>query len=1116
MYKNAKDKGITLTSLVVTIVLLLILSTIAYETGKGTVENARLSAYRAEMTIMQEEVDKLEQEIRQGKLTKPAILQYGQNLSGVEGATEALQNAGITDAEEQSEYKYYDADALKALGIENVENGYLINISKRSVISVSGIKYKGEKYYTIADVPGGKYIVEKQEIESSVTFNATSDVQGDRMKIVVSNITYTGDVKKGSIYYRHENDEAGKWIRVTNETTDTLYTIEVLKEGTYQVKVVPTTDKEEKNVVPVEVPVYLANYVIAETGIKYVTLADAINSATSGQTITQTRNCADSSEARISGKSIILNNNNRNITKKTNPIVVESGATLEIAGKGTIATTDGITAINNHGTLTVGKTTDSLSTSSPLIQGGNYGIETDGTFNFYNGIIKGTTAAFDNAPSSVRDDYEVAIGTETISGVTYKTATLGINTITVNAPTNLAVSTAGIVTWTNSSNATGYQISLDGTNWTDATSGINYLSTITATPGEKTIYVKAINSDTDHYESTSASIATVTTTVYTVTFTSNDTTKGTVSPANVNVIVGATYQTNGNTLTVKGITTGTTETTIATVTATAANGCGLFGWSSTSGNIITNTTITATFIEVNYSITASGNTTYYETLAAAMASASDGSIIKLLHNYTDTVDATVNKNVTIDLQTYTLTRDKTITVGNGKTVILTGSTGSKLTTGTTDVHTITNQGTLTIDGSATIEHNGTGTSYYTIDNSTAGAIVNVKSGTITSVTYGIYNNNSTAVTNIGDSTATLSTTNPTISGGTYAVYNESGKWTYNNGTIQGTTSSFYDGDVTTNGGLEGGVRTDYIIVTGESGSYKTAHLEKMTDVTTPWLPSGASYTNTNLNTGVTMKDSYNNEWTWVVVPKTVTSSASLIGANEDPTGSSLETVLKNYAATVVTNNSDFTDTWIGEAYLGLTSEEYSSKKRNMLNGIKTDGGFWIGKYEMGYLETPTSSNYSSTSRTAVVQKDAYPYNNTSIPDTSFKTELLAWQTGYDGSLIFGTQWDLTLGYLVNRGGVSKNSATVDSTNWGNYKDKELTVVASTTKSGWPMGWTGTTYNWATFTGTKSSNTGKLLSTGAVEDVTNKLNIVDLAGNCIEWTMAFNRGQAGRGRRLQYK
>ena len=127
------------------------------------------------------------------------------------------------------------------------------------------------------------------------------------------------------------------------------------------------------------------------------------------------------------------------------------------------------------------------------------------------------------------------------------------------------------------------------------------------------------------------------------------------------------------------------------------------------------------------------------------------------------------------------------------------------------------------------------------------------------------------------------------------------------------------------------------------------------------------------------------------------------------------------------------------------------------------------------------------------------------------------QTGGDGSLLFGTQWDLTIGYLVNRGGVSKRSATYDSTNWGNYSNKELNVVASTTNSDWPMGWTGTTYNWATFTGTKSSSTSKLLSTGAVEDVTNKLNIVDLAGNCSEWTMEVYHNSSyycqDRGRRF---
>ena len=136
MYKNAKDKGITLTSLVITVVILLILSTIAYETGKGTIENARLSAYRAEMTIMQEEVDKFEQNIRQGNITESALTQYGQNPAEVEGATEALQNAGVTNAADQSGYKYYSAEALKQLGIENVENDFLINIAKRSVIAI--------------------------------------------------------------------------------------------------------------------------------------------------------------------------------------------------------------------------------------------------------------------------------------------------------------------------------------------------------------------------------------------------------------------------------------------------------------------------------------------------------------------------------------------------------------------------------------------------------------------------------------------------------------------------------------------------------------------------------------------------------------------------------------------------------------------------------------------------------------------------------------------------------------------------------------------------------------------------------------------------------------------
>ena len=788
------------------------------------------------------------------------------------------------------------------------------------------------------------------------------------------------------------------------------------------------------------------NSAYAVDGVEYYILKDAIEQADDGDTIAVLRDVKDTSTAVIN-KNITINLQGYAINRKSESITIDSGCTVNIQGTGKITST--VTTLTNNGTLNI---TNSIITSTGLNTSAHRGITNNGTLVINDGTVKGVYYGINNSDS------------------TSVTSSITMNGGTVET------------TATSATSGTTYGIYNDGTSSSNP-------KTVTINSGT----VKGGTYGIYNYGN------------YAITNIGNETdTLSTTSP----VVSGGTYgvyRYSGTVNFYNGILKGTTAGYGGTI-ANTRTGCAIV----TDTEDIDGTTYQTAYLEKllpNYMV---DNTIETQTLAEAIEEASDGSTIRLQRDYTDTSSGTISKNVTLDLQTYTLTRSATVTVNSGVTTTITGSTGGKLTTGTTNLNTITNAGTLTIDGSATIEHNGTSISYYAINNSTAGAILNVKSGTITSATYGIYNNNSTVTTNIGDGTVTLSTTNPTISGGTYGVYNNSGKWTYNNGTIQGTTSSFYDGDVETNGGLEGGVRTDYIIVTGESGSYKTAHLEKMTDVTTPWLPAGASYTNTDLNTGVTMKDSHDNEWTWVVVPKTITASASTIGANDDPIGSSLETALINYAAKVVTNRGSYSDTWVSEAQSGFTSDEYITKKRNMLNGIKANGGFWIGKYETGYLDTPTSSNYQSTSRTAVVQKDAYPYNYINLPNSALKTEQLAMQAGGDGSLLFGTQWDLTLGYLVNRGGVSKYSVTDNSTNWGNYQNKELTVTASITKTGWPKGWTST-YNWATYTGNKSSGTSKLLSTGAVEDVTNKLNIVDLAGNCWEWTMeAYYTSRADRG------
>ena len=47
-----------------------------------------------------------------------------------------------------------------------------------------------------------------------------------------------------------------------------------------------------------------------------------------------------------------------------------------------------------------------------------------------------------------------------------------------------------------------------------------------------------------------------------------------------------------------------------------------------------------------------------------------------------------------------------------------------------------------------------------------------------------------------------------------------------------------------------------------------------TDETSPFLPDGATVTEDDLNEGVTIKDSNNNEWVWIVVPKSVTATST--------------------------------------------------------------------------------------------------------------------------------------------------------------------------------------------------------------------------------------------------
>ena len=184
--------------------------------------------------------------------------------------------------------------------------------------------------------------------------------------------------------------------------------------------------------------------------------------------------------------------------------------------------------------------------------------------------------------------------------LTGNTKAFSIGRATLPAPTNIKITTAGIVTWDSVSNATKYQISIDGTNWTDATSGVDYLSKIIAVTGTRTVYVRAVgegNYSTSNYKNGTASKN-----VYAVTINSNSTTMGKVDTSSYNVIDGATYSTSSNKLSFIGVTTGATTKILKTVTATPSTGYYFANWSSASGSISSNATITANFAIIDYKI----------------------------------------------------------------------------------------------------------------------------------------------------------------------------------------------------------------------------------------------------------------------------------------------------------------------------------------------------------------------------------------------------------------------------------------------------------------------------------------------------------------------------------
>lgn len=178
MKKLAKNsKGITLITLVITVIVIGILASVGTYSGIEVINSSKLTRFTTEMKLIQTKVNEIYDNRTEYELI--GTDEYKEELSVILGLLDSEWGYGT----ETENYKYYAVTVLKDdLGIEDIEQSVFINLEKRKVISSNGIKADGTIYYVLEQLPNSLYnvdYVEREELQVGDYVNYTYDEAED-------------------------------------------------------------------------------------------------------------------------------------------------------------------------------------------------------------------------------------------------------------------------------------------------------------------------------------------------------------------------------------------------------------------------------------------------------------------------------------------------------------------------------------------------------------------------------------------------------------------------------------------------------------------------------------------------------------------------------------------------------------------------------------------------------------------------------------------------------------------------------------------------------------------------------------------------------------------------
>lgn len=170
------NKGITLMSLVVTIIILFIMSTLTVRVGIDAYNTIKVQNFISNMKVIQTKVDNIAEETDD-------VSGYGfLKLSGIASTNSEDYNFFIKlinnpdennininnswnstlDGAIENYYYFSSKDLDEKLGIKNKNLTVVINFKTRNIISKNGVVENGKKYYRQYDLTGGDKLLDRE------------------------------------------------------------------------------------------------------------------------------------------------------------------------------------------------------------------------------------------------------------------------------------------------------------------------------------------------------------------------------------------------------------------------------------------------------------------------------------------------------------------------------------------------------------------------------------------------------------------------------------------------------------------------------------------------------------------------------------------------------------------------------------------------------------------------------------------------------------------------------------------------------------------------------------------------------------------------------------------